>query len=40
MSNSEVYSKEVIEQLKDSCEKIKEILKHKIAEKICPTKLV
>ena len=25
MSNSEVYSKEVIEQLKDSCEKIKEI---------------
>tara|TARA_Y100000739_G_scaffold11054_1_gene9405 strand:+ start:1475 stop:2068 length:594 start_codon:yes stop_codon:yes gene_type:complete len=25
MSNSEVYSKEVIDQLKDSCEKIKEI---------------
>jgi len=25
MSNSEVYSKEVIEQMKDSCEKIKEI---------------
>ena len=25
MSNSEIYSKEVIEQIKDSCEKIKEI---------------